>query len=78
MKPSPVRRCQQSIARFFLRHLLDAGTPFGCTLSVPSGGVANQHGTWIFGRDGWCDGTDVKPFELDITDWLHDGDNVIT
>ena len=30
----------------------------------------NEHGTWFFGRNGWCDGQDVKPWVFDITNKL--------
>ena len=29
--------------------------------------VPNEHGTWYFGRNGWCDGLDVEPLLFDIT-----------
>jgi hypothetical protein len=29
--------------------------------------VPNEHGTWYFGRNGWCDGQDVKPVIWDVT-----------
>ena len=31
----------------------------------------NEHGTWFFGRNGWCDGQDVKPWEMEITSILN-------
>ncbi|KAG2446289.1 hypothetical protein HXX76_000878 [Chlamydomonas incerta] len=34
----------------------DAGTEWGCADDVLHGGVPNQHGTWYYGRGGWCDG----------------------
>lgn len=27
----------------------------------------NEHGTWTYGRNGWCDGQDVKPWVADVT-----------
>ena len=27
----------------------------------------NEHGTWLYGRNGWCDGQNVQPFVADIT-----------
>ena len=32
--------------------------------------VANQFGSWPFGRAGWCAGQDVKQWVYDITDWV--------
>lgn len=44
-----------------------AGTPMGCTLQVIQGTVPNEHGTWYFGRNGWCNGRDVQPLYWDVT-----------
>ena len=27
-------------------------------------------GTWVYGRDGWCDGREVDPWVWDVTDEL--------
>jgi hypothetical protein len=27
----------------------------------------NEHGTWLYGRNGWCDGQQVDPWVIDIT-----------
>ena len=56
---------------------MKAGTPFGCADLVPSGAVPNEHGTWYYGRNGWCDGQDVKPVVFDITNYIVDGDNEV-
>ena len=45
-----------------------AGTPEGCTKQVALGSIPNEHGTWYYGRDGWCDGQDIPPLEWDVTD----------
>uniref|UniRef100_UPI00358E1F49 uncharacterized protein n=1 Tax=Myxine glutinosa TaxID=7769 RepID=UPI00358E1F49 len=45
----------------------NAGTPLGCAERVLSGVVPNEHGTWLYGRDGWCDGQEVQPWRVDIT-----------
>lgn len=37
-----------------------AGTQFGCADAVPNGSVPNEHGTWMYGRNGWCDGQQVR------------------
>ncbi|XP_014788143.1 uncharacterized protein LOC106882100 [Octopus bimaculoides] len=45
----------------------NAGTPLGCANKAPIGVVPNEHGTWLYGRDGWCDGLQVDPWLIDIT-----------
>ena len=42
----------------------------GCENEVSNGVVANQYGSWPFGRAGWCAGQDVKQWSLDITSWV--------
>ena len=42
----------------------------GCENEVNSGVVANQFGSWPFGRAGWCAGQDVKQWRYNITSWL--------
>ncbi|CAG6013954.1 unnamed protein product [Menidia menidia] len=44
-----------------------AGTALGCTMRVRGGAVPNEHGTWLYGRGGWCDGLQVDPWRTDIT-----------
>lgn len=39
----------------------------GCRDRVDQGVVPNQHGTWYFGRGGWCPGWEVRPFVADVT-----------
>jgi hypothetical protein len=39
----------------------------GCRKRVDEGVVPNQHGTWYFGRGGWCPGLDVAPFLADLS-----------
>lgn len=29
--------------------------------------MPNEHGTWQYGRNGWCDGQKVKPWVVDVT-----------
>ena len=36
-------------------------------MDVPLGVVPNEHGTWLYGRDGWCDGQEIEPWVVDIT-----------
>ncbi|GIL83510.1 hypothetical protein Vretifemale_12023 [Volvox reticuliferus] len=45
----------------------DAGTSWGCADAVLYGGVPNQHGTWVYGRGGWCDGAAVQPWVVDVS-----------
>ena len=42
----------------------------GCEKEVDRGVVANQFGSWPYGRAGWCAGQDVKQWTYDITDWI--------
>ncbi|XP_049585613.1 uncharacterized protein si:dkey-256h2.1 [Syngnathus scovelli] len=44
-----------------------AGSALGCTEHVKEGAVPNEHGTWLYGRGGWCDGLQVDPWRLDVT-----------
>jgi len=45
----------------------DAGTPEGCANHVADGVEPNEHGTWKYGRMGWCDGQEVRPWIQDVT-----------
>ena len=58
----------------------NAGTPFGCADRVKEGVEPNEYGTWLYGRDGWCDGQEVDPWLEDITDQvkLNEQSNYIT
>uniref|UniRef100_A0A7N6BP32 Peptide-N-glycosidase F N-terminal domain-containing protein n=1 Tax=Anabas testudineus TaxID=64144 RepID=A0A7N6BP32_ANATE len=47
-----------------------AGTALGCAMRVKEGAVPNEHGTWLYGRGGWCDGLQVNPWRMDITKQL--------
>ncbi|XP_060936437.1 uncharacterized protein LOC133013499 [Limanda limanda] len=47
-----------------------AGSPLGCAMRVTEGAVPNEHGTWLYGRGGWCDGLQVSPWRADITEQL--------
>lgn len=51
----------------------DAQSNDGCANRVGEGVVPNQHGTWYFGRGGWCPGQDVRPTVTDITSQLRMG-----
>lgn len=52
----------------------------GCENEVSNGVVANQFGSWPYGRAGWCAGQDVKQWTFDITDWsdTNGGNNHLT
>lgn len=49
------------------------GNQEGCASRAGEGVVANQPGTWWFGRAGWCPGEKVHPFVVDATDAASDG-----
>ena len=40
-----------------------------------TGVIPNQYGTWGYGRAGWCPGRDVKPYIMDITNYVAIGDD---
>ena len=52
-----------------------AGTAQGCQNLIGQGVIANQFGSWPYGRAGWCAGQDVKQWRYDITSWLVEGEN---
>lgn len=59
-------------------HLLSfpgAQSALGCAQDVGKGVVPNQHGTWYFGRGGWCPGRDVAPWIVDVTSEIAKGQN---
>jgi hypothetical protein len=62
----------------YTRDQPNAGTATGCANEVAIGVIANQAGTWQYGRDGWCPGLDVKPYIADVTANLRVGENVFT
>jgi len=45
-----------------------AGEDLGCSWGVREGRVQpNEHGTWYFGRNLWCNGADVPVHRFDVT-----------
>lgn len=54
----------------------EAGTETGCAMKVLQGSVPNEHGTWLYGRDGWCDGQHVRPWVVDVTDQILEGQGI--
>ncbi len=40
---------------------------FGCSDKTAIGVIANQHGDYRDGRNGWCPGQAVKPLLWDVT-----------
>jgi hypothetical protein len=46
---------------------MEAGSIFGCSSKVSEGVIANSHGDWRDGRDGWCPGQVVFPLNADIS-----------
>ncbi len=51
----------------------EVGNSEGCSSRAGEGVVANQPGTWWFGRGGWCPGEKVHPFVIDATEAAADG-----
>ena len=50
------------------------GSSTGCENEIANGVVANQFGSWPYGRAGWCAGQDVKQWSHDISSWVdHNG-----
>lgn len=62
-----------------VRVFKNAATSMGCANRVERGVVPNEHGTWLYGRDGWCPGQDIVPWVVDVTDQINkDTGNTIT
>ena len=59
-----------SVAREDLLPLSDPQA--GCAEEVDAGVTPNEYGTWLYGRDGWCNGRPVEPFVVDVTDLVYD------
>jgi hypothetical protein len=59
-----------------LRSFPEARSPDACARRVGEGVVPNQHGTWYFGRGGWCPGHDVAPWVRDVTVQARPGSTV--
>ena len=53
--------------------LKDAGTDLGCAAQVQDGVTPNQYGTWSYGRAGWCPGSAVTPWIVDVTSGMRPG-----
>ena len=51
----------------YYTRFMEAGTNYGCANKIVDGATPNEHGTWYFGRNGWCNGMDVVPLQWDIT-----------
>ena len=56
----------------------NGGTPYGCYNRVNEGVSANQYGTWVYGRAGWCPGQDVEYNRIDITSQTDIGTNELS
>ena len=40
----------------------------GCTRDIAATGVVpNEYGTWLYGRDGWCNGSPVQLWHVDVS-----------
>ncbi len=57
----------------YIRSFPGAQKPLGCAEDTGKGVVPNQHGTWYFGRGGWCPGQDVPPWTVDVTSGVKAG-----
>jgi len=57
----------------FVQRFPEARAANACADRVGEGVVPNQHGTWYFGRGGWCPGLDVAPAVVDVTAQLPPG-----
>ncbi|MBA2321811.1 MAG: hypothetical protein H0V89_11745 [Deltaproteobacteria bacterium] len=51
----------------------ETADPEYCQNDVVNGTVANQYGTWFYGRSNWCPGKVVHPIVLDFTDAVTPG-----
>ncbi|KAJ8609830.1 hypothetical protein CTAYLR_008136 [Chrysophaeum taylorii] len=47
--------------------MFGAGTMWGCAEQIKKGVEPNTHGTFTYGRDGWCNGSPVKMHTFDVT-----------
>jgi hypothetical protein len=56
-----------------MEHHPTVGQSKGCQNMVDEGVVANQMGSWPYGRAGWCAGQDVKQWRYDISNWVSFG-----
>jgi hypothetical protein len=54
--------------KLFLHEHREVRNNEGCMAQIENGTVPNQHGTWWFGRGGWCPGKQVDPFVADVTE----------
>ncbi|XP_072020016.1 uncharacterized protein [Amphiura filiformis] len=62
-----------------VKNFSTAGTLLGCAVGKPITGVEpNEHGTWLYGRNGWCNGRQVDPWVIDITMQLDSQSNNVT
>eukprot|EP00960_Hanusia_phi_P059629 764236-Hanusia_phi.AAC.6 len=50
-----------------------AGSEMGCARQVSTGVTPNQYGTWQFGRAGWCPGSAISPWVVDVTSSVKPG-----
>jgi hypothetical protein len=50
-----------------LQDLVISNPESGCVDEIENQMTPNQWGTWWYGRDGWCPGEVVHPYEADVT-----------
>eukprot|EP01095_Lingulamoeba_sp_RSL-Kostka_P001728 TRINITY_DN12520_c0_g1_i2.p1 TRINITY_DN12520_c0_g1~~TRINITY_DN12520_c0_g1_i2.p1 ORF type:complete len:700 (+),score=197.71 TRINITY_DN12520_c0_g1_i2:31-2130(+) len=53
------------------RTFSNAGTPEGCSRETFTGVIPNEYGTWLYGRDGWCDGRNVFSWKEDVSSSIY-------
>eukprot|EP00658_Telonema_sp_P-2_P004016 TRINITY_DN11503_c0_g1_i1.p1 TRINITY_DN11503_c0_g1~~TRINITY_DN11503_c0_g1_i1.p1 ORF type:complete len:241 (-),score=40.71 TRINITY_DN11503_c0_g1_i1:239-961(-) len=58
--------------------LPDTNPQRGCSQFVSTGVVPNEFGTWLYGRDGWCNGHPVELWRADVTAAIQPGLNALT
>jgi hypothetical protein len=51
----------------FRAAFLGAGSMWGCADKALQGSEPAEDGTFNYGRDGWCDGSPVRPLTFDVT-----------
>jgi hypothetical protein len=54
-----------------------SNAPTGCAEYIDSGVVPNEFGTWLYGRNGWCNGRNVELWQSKKFD-LQEGSHVLS
>ncbi|XP_031560536.1 uncharacterized protein LOC116296630 isoform X2 [Actinia tenebrosa] len=61
-----------------VRVFKNAASAMGCANRVEQGVTPNEHGTWLYGRNGWCCGQEVVPWVVDVTDQIYNNGSLNT